>query len=161
MWSSTAESWRFKDCRNCLSLTPPQTAFCPSSSRIHRRVTQKKKHWRKHFSFLILSSPTTRVLGRQKLPSLNWLKAHHYQLTYDHRSSIQIKDLLLSDHARFPVFHVEFKDKEDSKDFPVAPLTRTGSRKDSRKNMNKRSSVRFERSQNKCTLSVFSIPIIY
>lgn len=84
MWSSTAESWRFKDCRNCLSLTPPQTAFCPSSSRIHRRVTQKKKHWRKHFSFLILSSPTTRVLGRQKLPSLNWLKAHHYQLTYDH-----------------------------------------------------------------------------
>ena len=77
------------------------------------------------------------------------------------RPSIQIKDLLLSDHARFPVFHVEFKDKEDSKDFPVAPLTRTGSRKDSRKNMNKRSSVRFERSQNKCTLSVFSIPIIY
>ena len=34
---------------------------------------------------------------------------HHYRLTYDHRSSLQVKDLLLSDHARFPVFHVEFQ----------------------------------------------------
>ena len=50
--------------------------------------------------------------------SLKGLKLHHYRLTYDHRSELQIKDFLLSDHARFPVFHIEFQkdyDKEKEK----------------------------------------------
>lgn len=38
---------------------------------------------------------------------------HHYRLTYDHRSELQIKDFLLSDHARFPVFHIEFQKDSD------------------------------------------------
>lgn len=42
------------------------------------------------------------------------LKASHYRLTYDHRSTLQIKDFLLSDHARFPVFHIEFQNRKYS-----------------------------------------------
>jgi hypothetical protein len=45
--------------------------------------------------------------------TLQGLKVHHYRLTYDHRSELQIKDFLLSDHARFPVFHIEFQKDSD------------------------------------------------
>ena len=89
--------------------------------------------------------------------SLKGLKLHHYKLTYDHRSSLQIKDLLLSDHARFPVFHVEFKDKEEiiRDSLNTAVPNRMGSRKTSKRNMNKRASVRFIGGQNTSTYYTF------
>jgi hypothetical protein len=43
--------------------------------------------------------------------SIKGLKVSHYRLTYDHKSSIQIKDFLLSDHARYPMIHIEVKKK--------------------------------------------------
>jgi hypothetical protein len=38
---------------------------------------------------------------------------HHYRLTYDHRSTVHIQDFLLSDHARYPVIHIEFQKREN------------------------------------------------
>lgn len=57
--------------------------------------------------------------------SLKGLKLHHYRLTYDHRSELQIKEFLLSDHARFPVFHIEFqKDHEKEKEKMTMKMNR-------------------------------------
>ena len=51
--------------------------------------------------------------GLSKAPifelSLEGLKLTHYQLTYDSRSTIQIKEFLLTDHDRYPVIKVEFE----------------------------------------------------
>ena len=43
--------------------------------------------------------------------SLKGLQFHHYRLTYDHKSTIHVRDLLITDHARYPVFHIEFSKK--------------------------------------------------
>ena len=55
--------------------------------------------------------------GPSKVPifelSLRGLKVHHYRLTYDHRSTVHIQDFLLSDHARYPVIHIEFQKREN------------------------------------------------
>ena len=43
--------------------------------------------------------------------SLKGLHFHHYRLTYDHKSTVHIRDLLITDHARYPVLHIEFSKK--------------------------------------------------
>ena len=86
--------------------------------------------------------------------SLKGIKVHHYRLTYDNKSTVHIKDLLLSDHARFPVFHVEFKKKE-SKLTDNSNNLPTGSKglqkRGNFKNPNKRASVRFPTSGTSST----------
>ena len=78
--------------------------------------------------------------------SLKGIKLHHYRLTYDNKSTVHIKDLLLSDHARFPVFHIEFKKKiskliENSND--TFTKSEGSQKRGNFKNPNKRASVRF------------------
>ena len=61
--------------------------------------------------------------GLSKAPifelSLEGLKLTHYQLTYDSRSTRQIKEFLLTDHDRYPVIKVEFERSSSTVKTPV------------------------------------------
>ena len=86
--------------------------------------------------------------------ALKGLKLHHYRLTYDNKSTLHIKDLLLSDHARFPVFHIEFKKKEldikENSGHDFFPSSKAAQKKGNHRSTNKHASVRFPASSKYC-----------
>ena len=99
---------------------------------------------------MLFRSPHTPRNINMKSPlfelSLKGIKLHHYRLTYDNKSTVHIKDLLLSDHARLPVFHIEFRKKiskliENSND--TFTKLEGSQKRGNFKNPNKRASVRF------------------
>jgi hypothetical protein len=75
---------------------------------------------------------------------LKGLKASHYRLTYDHRSTLQIKDLLLSDHARFPIFHIEFQNRKYSAvESVIGRPGEIASKKEKKRGNSRHASVRY------------------